>query len=423
MRMHITLKTIHIMSKIKKKLPLLMAFLLLLPASGGLHAQGPYRDARTGTVGLRLDGGASWSFGSSFENVGANQINLIQPYGGAGLFVNIRPWVRLGADYSFTQMVREQLYSTLQPVSSGGVVAGSTEGAAYRDFKTRFHGASLTGEFNLLEIGGGKGPGRLSLWLGTGLGYLFARGSSWTLSVSDVIRSDNWTQTVHFGGHNEPHRYNALFIPATLSLEYAFLPQVALTLGGGYRFLPGKTDLAPKSQAYAKVGLVFNLTGKGRHTGGHHPVAPAAAGFVAPVRDTVYVDKVVEKTVEKVVEVPAASEVAQVTDDMLPYVTFERGSAKLDEWTNASALATLVSVLKANPSAIIDIFGWTDHSGSMEINEPLSAARAGALRDYLVSQGIDASRIGRVEGRGNYPLTGEEAYSVMARRAEAVLRK
>ncbi len=94
------------MTRIKKKLPLFFAFLLLLPA-GSLMAQEPYRDARTGTVGLRLEGGTSWSFGSSFENVGANEVNLIQPYAGAGLFVNIRPWVRVGADYSYTQMVRE----------------------------------------------------------------------------------------------------------------------------------------------------------------------------------------------------------------------------------------------------------------------------------------------------------------------------
>ena len=229
-----------------------MVLLLLLAASGGLRAQGPYRDARTGTVGLRLDGGTSWSFGSSFENVGANQINLIQPYGGAGILVNILPYVRVGADYSFTRMVREQVYSSLQPVSSVGVMAGA--GAAYRDFKTRFHGVSLTGEYDLLEMGQGRVTDRLSLWLGTGLGCLFAGGNIWTLYVADEFKSDNWTQTVRFGGHNEPHRYCNLFIPVTLSLEYAFLPQVALSVGGGYRFLPGKQDFAPKSQTTTLSG-------------------------------------------------------------------------------------------------------------------------------------------------------------------------
>ena len=82
-----------------------------------------------------------------------------------------------------------------------------------------------------------------------------------------------------------------------MSLEYAFLPQVALSVGGGYRFLPMKQDLAPKSQAYAKVGLVFNLTGKRYRAKQARPVADP--GYAAPVHDTVYVEKIVEKPVEK----------------------------------------------------------------------------------------------------------------------------
>lgn len=403
------------MTWIKKKLPLFFAFLLLLPA-GSLMAQEPYRDARTGTVGLRLEGGTSWSFGSSFENVGANEVNLIQPYAGAGLFVNIRPWVRVGADYSYTQMVREQLLTSLPALTGDGILAGSAEGSIYRDFKTRFHGASLTGEFNLMEIGKNKGAGRFGMWLGTGLGCLFSQGNTWDIIVSNVLNADK--QVVRFGGHNEPHDYNALFIPVTLSLEYAFLPQVALSVGGGYRFLPGKQDLAPKSQAYAKVGLVFNLTGKRYRAKQSRPVVDP--GYAAPIHDTVYVEKIVEKPVEKLVEVPAQNE---VTDDMLPFVTFVRGSSVLDESVNASALSSLVSVLKANPSVRFDILGWTDHTGTDEINAPLSTRRAEALRDYLVGQGIDSSRIGNVEGRGKSLLTGEEAFSAIARKAHAVIVK
>ena len=391
----------------KKKTPLLLVFLLLLSTAGGLRAQDPYRDAGTGTVGLRLDGGASWAFGSSFENVGANQVNLLQPYAGAGLLINIKPWVRIGADYSYTRMIREQLFTSLQPET----------GNVYRDFKTRFHGASLTGEFDLVELfGRGTGPGRVGLWLGTGLGFLFSQGNTWNVSVSNEISADK--QTIRIGGHNEPLGYNAPFIPVTLSLEYAFLPQVALSIGGGYRFLPGKTDLAPRHQAYAKAGLVFNLTGKRYRAKQSRPAVDP--GYIAPVHDTVYVEKFVEKIVEKRVEVPVS---ATVSDDMLPFVTFERGYSRLDEQVNASALSTLVSVLKANPSVRFEILGWTDHTGTDEINAPLSTRRAEALRDYLVGQGIDASRIVTVEGRGKSLLTGEEAFSVIARKAEAVIVK
>ncbi len=403
------------MTKNKNKLPLILVILLLLPSAGALRAQGPYREARTGTVGLRLGGGVSWSFGSSFENIGANEINLFQPYGEAGLLFNIKPWVRIGADYSYTRMIREQMFSTLSPASGAGILPGSVEGFAYRDLKSRFHAASLTGEFNLMEIGRNNNKGRFSLWLGTGAGYLFSQGNVWSLSVGDIIRSDNWSQTVEFEGHNEPQDYNAPFIPATVSLEFSFLPQVALSIGGGFRYIISKSDIAPKSQAYAKAGLVFNLTGKGRH-----PSAPAVLPAPPMKPDTVVVEKPVEKVVEKVVEVPSPGIV--ITDDMLPYVTFELGSSKLDERVNATALSLLVSILKANPSIGFDVFGWTDHSGGDDINDPLSEARAKVLRDYLVNQGISPSRILSVKGLGKYPVSGEDAFSAMSRRAQAVIR-
>ena len=232
------------------------------------------------------------------------------------------------------------------------------------------------------------------------------------------MNSSNLTQTVHFGGLNKPHNYNCLFIPATLNLEYAFLPQLSLSIGGGYRYLPGKTDLAPRSQAYAKVGLVFNLTGRryrAKHTSQPAPVVTKPQ----VVHDTTYVEKVVEK----IVEVPAAKTADVLTDDMLPYVTFERGSSRLDKTVNASALSTLVSVLKAHTEARIEVCGWTDHAGGHAINGTLSADRATVLRDYLVGQGIDASRIEGTRGLGKCPLTGEDAFIVMARRANVVLCK
>lgn len=223
-----------------------------------VSAQEQFNASKTGSLGARLGGGVSWSFGSSFENVGANEINLIQPIGEAGLVYNILPWIRLAADYSYTQMVREQMYSSLQPSSGSGLIPGSAQGDVYVDFKTRFHGLSIMGEFNLIELSG-VGASRLSLYAGTGLGCLFASGNTWTLSVSNEMRGDTWTNTVSFSGHNDPHSYKALFIPVSLTLEYSFLPQVSLSLGGGYDYIPKKMDIAPSSQVYAKAGLVFNF--------------------------------------------------------------------------------------------------------------------------------------------------------------------
>ena len=219
--------------------------LLLLSIPTAIWAQG--------TLGLRLDGGVSWMQGGGIEGSSDKTMTAIQPQGGAGLFFNLRPAFRLGLDYGYTRMLREKTNSSLLPQPDGGV-----KGDVYCDFKTNFHSAGLTAELNLLGLGGRKKP--LSLYAGTGVAGLFAKGNSYTIGVSNTIKPDKTGNTVHVTGHNEGHRYVVPCIPATLSLEYNFLPQVALRIGGGYRFiLAGKQELSPRGQAYATVGLCFQL--------------------------------------------------------------------------------------------------------------------------------------------------------------------
>ncbi len=219
--------------------------LLLLSIPTAIWAQG--------TLGLRLDGGVSWMQGGGIEGSSDKTMTAIQPQGGAGLFFNLSPAFRLGLDYGYTRMLREKTNSSLLPQPDGGV-----KGDVYCDFKTNFHSAGLTAELNLLGLGGRKKP--LSLYAGTGVAGLFAKGNSYTIGISNTIKPDKTGNTVHVTGHNEGHRYVVPCIPATLSLEYNFLPQVALRIGGGYRFiLAGKQELSPRGQAYATVGLCFQL--------------------------------------------------------------------------------------------------------------------------------------------------------------------
>ena len=50
-------------------------------------------------------------------------------------------------------------------------------------------------------------------------------------------------------------------------------------------------------------------------------------------------------------------------------------------------------MLTENPTATIQISGYTDGLGSVEYNQVLSDKRARACADYLVEKGIDAARI------------------------------
>jgi outer membrane protein OmpA-like peptidoglycan-associated protein len=52
-------------------------------------------------------------------------------------------------------------------------------------------------------------------------------------------------------------------------------------------------------------------------------------------------------------------------------------------------------------STLVTIIGHTDSTGSDAINDPLSRARAAAVRDYLSARGVDPSRV-NVQGRGSH---------------------
>ncbi|MEM8706656.1 MAG: OmpA family protein [Actinomycetota bacterium] len=73
-------------------------------------------------------------------------------------------------------------------------------------------------------------------------------------------------------------------------------------------------------------------------------------------------------------------------------VVFATGSDVLD----AGATATLDKVVDAmtrHPLPVVEIVGHTDSTGDADANRALSGARAQAVVDYLISQGIDAERL------------------------------
>ncbi|MEP7108429.1 MAG: OmpA family protein [Ferruginibacter sp.] len=73
-------------------------------------------------------------------------------------------------------------------------------------------------------------------------------------------------------------------------------------------------------------------------------------------------------------------------------IFFATGSAKLLAKSN-TALNNVAGILNENPGYKIDIDGHTDITGTPEKNQVLSEARANAVKTYLVSKGIDQSRM------------------------------
>jgi OOP family OmpA-OmpF porin len=104
-------------------------------------------------------------------------------------------------------------------------------------------------------------------------------------------------------------------------------------------------------------------------------------------------------------------------------IFFATGSSKLLAKSYKS-LKDVAQILKDNPTYKIDVDGYTDITGNADKNQVLSESRAGSVKEYLVGNGIDESKI-TVTGHGiNDPIADNKTAAGRAknRRVEMKLR-
>ncbi|MGH9395790.1 MAG: OmpA family protein [Terriglobia bacterium] len=77
----------------------------------------------------------------------------------------------------------------------------------------------------------------------------------------------------------------------------------------------------------------------------------------------------------------------------MSHVFFNTGKYTLHPATR-EMLAKLSGVLLAYPGITIEVNGYTDNTGSNEVNQTLSEKRADAVKDFLVQEGVPAASIG-----------------------------
>jgi OmpA-OmpF porin, OOP family len=130
--------------------------------------------------------------------------------------------------------------------------------------------------------------------------------------------------------------------------------------------------------------------------------AGPASNFGCPVIDVVVVEKV---------------------NKAAKNIFFATGSAKLLAKSYKS-LKDVAQILKDNPSYKINVDGYTDITGSAEKNQVLSENRANSVKQYLITNGVDESRI-TATGHGiNDPIADNKTAAGRAknRRVEMKLR-
>ncbi len=95
---------------------------------------------------------------------------------------------------------------------------------------------------------------------------------------------------------------------------------------------------------------------------------------------------------------------------------------------NPMAMGTLravIAYLQANPAAHVSLTGYTDNSGSAEVNKQLTQKRVNTVKSALTGAGVDACRIATANFGEAYPITDNSNPQAreLNRRVEITLAK
>jgi len=93
---------------------------------------------------------------------------------------------------------------------------------------------------------------------------------------------------------------------------------------------------------------------------------------------------------------------------VLEGVTFDSGKTTIRA-ESYGRLDSVVEYMTHKKSAQIEISGHTDNAGNPKANKVLSEKRAQACREYLISKGVDASRIRAVGYGDERPIAANES--------------
>lgn len=166
----------------------------------------------------------------------------------------------------------------------------------------------------------------------------------------------------------------------------------------------------PDFRFNALAGLTIRLGARPRKVVAAPVVVPPVTK-PAPVRDEPVVkDEPVKDEPAVVSTEPAIYRGADLN------IFFDLGKAIIRD-SEIATMNRLVGFLRTNPAALVKLDGYADRAtGNPELNQNLSEQRVAAVRQYLVSRGIDPSRITtNAHGDKVQPFTGEQNRVVTCR--------
>ena len=234
----------------------------------GLPDKSEYnKDVRTGTWSIYAQGGLSWATDVWYENVNAKKSYGMAPAVGGGVDYTIRPWVRVGAEYLWSRYRREQRMPSID--------AATMPIKAYGNYLMNYHNAKLGVGFNFMEFWPRRQAQWLNIWVGTGAGYMMAKGNEYGIYFNTTITENGTSKpatgdinidnnsSVSIQGNvrttNEHSSFNKLYIPLSLHMECDVTRHLTIGVKGEMDFVMKREDIAPKNLLFGMATVRYNI--------------------------------------------------------------------------------------------------------------------------------------------------------------------
>ncbi|MCF0174933.1 MAG: OmpA family protein [Bacteroidaceae bacterium] len=400
-----------------------------------------YGQLRTNTWSIYIQGGASWGVNVPYKNVNPSFGTNTAPLLGGGVNFNIRPWVRIGLNYSWSWIQREQRYGEIQDMKYPGTrpeytnIPWTTEqgGLVYSDYRLNHHDIDLTAEFNIAEIWPQRKARWFNVYIGTGVGYMFRNGRVYDMSMGYAEYEDpnnyknglqvaeNWSYGSWLYAKATRNNSNGFYIPANLNFEFDIHPSWTIGIKGQYDFIINPGDFNPKGIASAAITVRFNFAGhKHSHKARYNYVKAQAAQTENNLRNEIAAlnqaldearqnrgDECCENLKKAQAENEALQQRVTELEERLTRTVYAGikiyfdYASKVVKNESVPELVKIAEVIKSHPDAEVEIVGEASADGSHAINQRLSEERVAEVVKILQDNGVSDKQITSTKAIGD----------------------
>jgi outer membrane protein OmpA-like peptidoglycan-associated protein len=146
---------------------------------------------------------------------------------------------------------------------------------AYGNYLMNYHNAKLGVGFNFMEFWPRRQAQWLNIWVGTGAGYMMAKGNEYGIYFNTTITENGTSKpatgdinidnnsSVSIQGNvrttNEHSSFNKLYIPLSLHMEFDVTRRLTIGVKGEMDFVMKREDIAPKNLLFGMATVRYNI--------------------------------------------------------------------------------------------------------------------------------------------------------------------